>query len=270
MNIKDSYPNKIICLTEECTETIYLLGEEERIVGISNYAVRPKRAREEKKVVCSFINANIEKIIDLKPDIVIGYSDIQAEIAHKLIKSGITVWINNYRSIKGIKIMISQIGLLVGKHSKSLKIISDIEKNIEEIKLISSKIKHKPKVYFEEWFDPLITSIKWVTEIIEICGGKNLYESKNSKSLAKDRIIKNDNEILNYNPDIIFVSWCGKKFKKEKILSRKNWNSIEAIRNNEIHEIDSSIILQPGPAALTEGLMIIHKIIQNWHKKYNV
>ncbi len=267
MKIKDAYPNRIICLTEECTETLYLLNEGKRIVGISNYAVRPKKARKEKKIICSFINADLNKIISLRPDLVIGYSDIQADIAQKLIKKGISVWINNYRSIKGIKKMINQIGLLVGKHLESIKLVNQIEKTIFEIKKINSKKKIKPKIYFEEWYDPLISSIKWVSEIIEICGGVNMQKARNSKSLANDRIIKNENEIIKFNPDIILVSWCGKKFKKNKMINRKGWEAINAIKNNDIYEIDSSIILQPGPAALTDGLKIINNIINTWHQK---
>ena len=267
MKINDAYPRRIICLTEECAETLYLLKEESRIVGISKYAVRPKRARQEKEVVCTFINANLDKIISLKPDLVIGFSDIQADIAKRLIKNGISVWINNYRSVSGIKIMINQIGLLVGKHLESINLVNQIERNIKKIQEKNSTRFIKPKIYFEEWFDPLITSIKWVSEIIEICGGKNLYESHNSKSLAKDRIVNDDQEIIKFNPDIILVSWCGKKFKKNKMTSRKGWESIDAIKNNNIYEIDSSIILQPGPAALTDGLKTISKIINHWHQK---
>tara|TARA_B100001142_G_scaffold67013_1_gene66739 strand:- start:800 stop:1612 length:813 start_codon:yes stop_codon:yes gene_type:complete len=267
MRINDAYPKRIICLTEECVETLYLLKEESRIVGISKYAVRPKRARQEKEVVCTFINANFDKIISLKPDLVIGFSDIQADIAKKLIKKGISVLINNYRSVQGIKIMISQIGLLVGKHLQSITLVNQIESNIKKIQDKNSVIIIKPKIYFEEWFDPLITSIKWVSEIIEICGGINLYESNNSKSLASDRIVNDDKEIIKFNPDIILVSWCGKKFKKDKMTNRKRWGCINAIKNDNIYEIDSSIILQPGPAALTDGLKIISKIINNWHQK---
>ena len=269
MKIEEAYPKRIICLTEECTETLYLLKEDKRIIGISNYAVRPKRAKKEKKVVCSFINANVDKILSLRPDLVIGFSDIQADIAQTLIKKGISVWINNHRSINGIKIMINQIGLLVGKHSESVKFVNQIEQNIKNITNKKWKNTIKPKVYFEEWFDPLITSIQWVSEIIEICGGINICDSKNSKSLANERIINDENDIIKYNPDIILVSWCGKKFKKKKMINRKGWESINAIKNNDIHEIDSSIILQPGPAALTEGLMIIDNIIENWYKKNN-
>ncbi|MCH2021548.1 MAG: ABC transporter substrate-binding protein [Saprospiraceae bacterium] len=267
MKIEEAYPKRIICLTEECTETLYLLKEEKRIIGVSNYAVRPKRAKKENNVVCTFINAKFDKIIALKPDLVIGFSDIQADIAKKLIKEGITVWINNYRSVHGIKIMINQIGLLVGKHSESIKIVNEIEENIKNIKKRNSNKLVKPKVYFEEWFDPLISSIQWVSEIIEICGGRNIYDAENAKSLAADRIIEDENEIIIFNPDIILVSWCGKKFKKDKMVNRKGWNSINAIKNDDIHEIDSSIILQPGPAALTDGLIIISNIIDNWYQK---
>ena len=267
MKVEDSYPKRIVCLTEECVETLYLLGEQDRIVGISNYAVRPKNVRKDKKVICSFINANIEKILSLEPDLVIGYSDIQAEIAKKLIKRGITVWINNYRNINGIKIMINQLGLLVGKQNISIKLTNQIDKEIKRIKDNSSKLPFKPKVYFEEWFDPIISSIKWVSEIIEVCGGENFCNSINAGSLAKDRIIFDDSEIISFNPDIILASWCGKKFRKEKMVSREKWNLISAVKNNEIHEIDSSIILQPGPAALTDGLKIINNIIQKWSSK---
>ena len=168
MKINDAYPRRIICLTEECAETLYLLKEESRIVGISKYAVRPKRARQEKEVVCTFINANLDKIISLKPDLVIGFSDIQADIAKRLIKNGVSVWINNYRSVSGIKIMINQIGLLVGKHLESISLVNQIERNIKKIQDKNSTRFIKPKIYFEEWFDPLITSIKWVSEIVEI------------------------------------------------------------------------------------------------------
>ena len=267
MRIYEAYPKRIICLTEESTETLYLLKEESRIVGISKYTVRPKKAREEKQLVCSFINANLDKIISLSPDLVIGFSDIQADIAQKLIKKGISVWINNYRSIHGIKVMINQIGLLVGKHIEAITLVRKIENNIKKIENQNSKRVIKPKIYFEEWFDPLITSIKWVSEIIEICGGINIHDANNSKSLAKDRIINNDKDIIKFNPDIILASWCGKKFKRNKMVNRKGWGSINAIKNNEIYEIDSSIILQPGPAALTDGLKIINNIINNWHQR---
>ena len=266
MKIDDAYPKRIICLTEECVEVLYLLKEENRLVGVSKYAVRPAKARKEKMVVCTFINANLEKIISLNPDLVIGFSDIQADIAQKLIKRGITVWINNYRSVHGIKRMISQIGLLVGRHAEAIKLINQIEYKIKSIRNKNLKKTIKPRVYFEEWFDPLISSIQWVSEIIEICGGINMLNAKDSKSLANDRII-DDNEIIKFNPDIILVSWCGKKFKKHKMINRKDWGLINAIKNDEIYEIDSSIILQPGPAALTDGLKIINNIINNWQKK---
>ena len=267
MKLIEAYPKRIICLTEESVETLYLLKEENRIIGISKYAVRPERARQENQVICTFINANIDKIISLKPDLVIGFSDIQAEIAQKLIKRGVSVWINNYRSLHGIKVMINQIGLLVGKHSEAINLVNQIENNIKKIQDKNSIRIIKPKIYFEEWFDPLITSIKWVSEIIEICGGINILDAKNVKSLANDRIIHNTDDIITYNPDIILVSWCGKKFKKNKMINRKGWDSISAVKNNEIYEIDSSIILQPGPAALTDGLMIIDNIINAWFSK---
>lgn len=267
MPLKDRHPQRIICLTEETTETLYLLGEQDRIVGISGFTVRPPQARKEKPKVSTFIDAQTEKIIDLKPDLVIGFSDIQADIAQTLIKKGITVWINNYRSVEGILDMIFQLGNLVGQAEKTDQLLSTINNKLDRIRENASQFRHRPKVYFEEWFDPLITSIQWVAELIEIAGGHYIFPEKMNESLAKDRILETGAEVIKRNPDIILASWCGKKFKKEKMLSRPGWESIEAVRNDEIHEIDSSVILQPGPAALLEGIDQIHEIICNWHKR---
>ncbi|MEM7103698.1 MAG: cobalamin-binding protein [Bacteroidota bacterium] len=267
MSLKDRYPKRIICLTEETTETLYLLGEQDRIVGISGFTVRPIRARKEKPKVSTFIDAQIDNIIALKPDLVIGFSDIQADIAQELIKKGITVWVNNYRSVEGILDMIAQLGRLIGKGEKADQLIRDIENEMVSIKAAGNQMKVKPKVYFEEWFDPIITSIQWVAEIIEIAGGEYIFPDNMNASLAKDRILATGEPVIKKNPDIILASWCGKKFKKEKMLARPNWNQITAVKNNEIYEIDSSIILQPGPASVTEGLSQIHQIIQAWHQK---
>jgi len=270
MNKENYYPKRIICLTEETTETLYLLGEQDRIIGISGFTMRPKIARKEKPKVCTFIDANINYIIELKPDLVIGFSDIQADIAKQLIKNGVTVWVNNYRSISGIKKMIMQLGMLVGQKEKSLTIINNINLKIQKIQNTIYKWNTKPKVYFEEWDEPMISGIKWVSQIIEICGGINIFPELSNKSLAKDRIIKSSNNLIAKNPDIILVSWCGKKMKKEKILARKNWSQINAIKNQRIYEIKSDVILQPGPAALTEGINIIHDIFMNWHNENQV
>lgn len=262
----DFYPNRIICLTEEPTEILYLLGEQDRIVGVSGFTVRPSQARKEKPKVSAFIDANISKIIDLKPDLVIGFSDIQAKIAEELIKNGITVLINNHRTVEEIYKVIVQIGSLVGKTELALQIASSYRKTIHERSLHVQNLP-KPKVYFEEWFDPLITGISWVSELIELAGGEDVCIHKRGFSLAKDRILKDPSEMINLNPDIIIASWCGKKFKKEKMLGRENWHQIKAIQNDFVFEINSSIILQPGPAALTEGFTKICNIIDLWHKQ---
>ena len=260
----DYYPERIVCLTEETTEFLYLLGEEDRIVGISSYTKRPERAKKEKEKVSAFLNAKLDRIIALKPDLVIGFSDIQADIAQSLIKEGLNVWISNHRSVEGILNFLVQLGAIVGKRDKALVLVEAYRKSLIEIQSISSQWVQKPKVYFEEWYDPLISGIQWVSELIEIAGGQEIFPEFRKKSLAKDRIIKNQQKVVQCNPDIILASWCGKKFKFKKMLSREGWSAINAIKNNQVHEIDSTIILQPGPASITEGVEIIHGIFKNW------
>jgi len=262
----DLSPQRIVCLTEESTELIYLLGEEDRIVGISGFTVRPEKARKEKPKVSLFTEASIQKILDLKPDLVIGFSDIQADIAQELIKQGVTVWINNHRSILEIKRMIFQLGSILGKVEEAQLLLAQYDKRITEIQKQVSLYPIRPRVYFEEWYDPLITGIQWVSEIIELAGGIDVYESNRYSSLAKDRIVEHQEEIIEKNPDIILASWCGKMFKKKKLIAREGWERIKAVQNDEIHEIDSAIILQPGPAALSNGLEAIHSIIDKWVK----
>jgi len=263
------FPKRIICLTEEPVETLYLLGEQDRIVGVSGFAVRPPGVRKEKPVVSTFTDAEIDKIIKLKPDLVIGFSDIQSGIAKELISKGITVWINNYRTVEGILNMIGQLGSLVGQAGKAMGLIDKYRRGIEEINHRAQKKKHKPKVYFEEWYDPLISGICWVSELIELAGGVDIYKERQNASLAKDRIIPDKNEVVKLNPDIIIASWCGKKFKKEKLVARENWNKINAVKLDFIFEIKSPIILQPGPAAVTEGINAIAGIIDAWHSSQN-
>ncbi len=263
----DYSPKRIVCLTEEPTETLYLLGEEARIVGISGFTVRPKRARKEKPKVSTFLEAKIDDILALQPDLVIGFSDIQASIAKALIEKGITVWINNHRSVQGILEMIVQLGALVGKRERAMDLVQKMENNIRQIKQNTAGWETRPRVYFEEWFDPLIFGIQWVSEIIAIAGGIDIFKDRQA-SLAKGRIIEDDEEVIQRNPDIILVSWCGKMFKKEKMLLRKSWDGIPAIKTDTIHEIKSEIILQPGPAALLEGIPLIHQIIKDWKVEY--
>ena len=259
-------PQRIVCLTDETTETLYLLEEDQRIVGISGFSVRPKQARKEKQKVSTFLEANVEEILDLKPDLVIGYSDIQANIAKQLIERGVTVWINNYRNVQGILKMIFRLGALVGKKEKAFALIEKIKTQIQDINSITQKWPTRPTVYFEEWDEPIITSIQWVSEIIAIAGGIDLFPENSQKPLAKDRIIVDHREVVLRNPDIILASWCGKKFKKEKMLARPQWTNINAVKNDQVFEIKSEIILQPGPAALLDGLPKIHGIMKKWQE----
>ena len=197
------YPERIICLTEETTELLYLLGQEHRIIGISGFTKRPKRARKEKPIVSAFVEANIQKIIDLKPDLVVGFSDIQSDIAKELIQKGINVWINNQRTIVEIKSFIVQMGSLVGAYDESLAIVEKFDSKVSEIKKITDQWNRKPRIYFEEWDDPIITGIAWVSELIELAGGEDIYKDKSHHSLAKDRIISNPKDIIDLQPDII-------------------------------------------------------------------
>lgn len=260
------FPERIVCLTEETTETIYLLGEEQRIVGISGFTVRPSRARKEKPKVSTFIDAKIDEIVALKPDLVIGFSDIQANIAKELIANGISVWVNNYRSVDGIFAMIAQIGSLVGQATQATQLIGSIKEHLYKINQEGNRFPTKPKIYFEEWYEPLISGIRWVSELIEIAGGQDIFPEFRDTSLAKDRIIADPMEVVHRNPDIIIASWCGKKFKKDKLTTREGWDKVNAVQKNQIFEINSSIILQPGPAALTDGVQQISKIILQWQK----
>jgi iron complex transport system substrate-binding protein len=260
----DFFPKRIVCLTEEPTETLYLLGEEHRIVGISGFTVRPARARKEKPKVSAFTTADIPKILALQPDLVIGFSDIQADIARELIAKGITVWINNHRSVDEIFNMMVQLGSMVGKSDAAVAVVNQIRSDMDKIYEDSQVIPTKPNVYFEEWYDPLISGSIWVSELIEFAGGSDVFKESHVSSLAKDRIIADHQEVVIRNPDIIIASWCGKKFKKEELESRKNWNQINAVKNDFVFDLKSEIILQPGPAAVTEGIAQIAGIIEKW------
>lgn len=263
--MKIYYPERIICLTEETTETLYLLGEQDRIIGVSGFTVRPAIARKDKPKISTFIDAKIDKICDLKPDLVIGFSDIQGNIAKELIEKGIPVWINNYRSVQGIKKMIFQLGVLVGRKQESLQLIQQINDQIDSIIKKVEKWENHPKVYFEEWDDPMISGIKWVSEIIQIAGGIDIFPELQNESLAKNRIIHDPDLVVKRNPDIIIASWCGKKFKKDIMVERYGWKDINGVINDKIYEIKSEIILQPGPASVIDGLKIIHNLINDWY-----
>ena len=261
-----NFPNRIICLTEETTEILYDIGAEDLIVGISGYTVRPKKARKEKPKVSAFQSANIDKILDLKPDLVLGFSDIQSDICASLIKHGVNVLCFNQRSIYEIFNVIELLGRIVNLQEKTSEYLEDIKTHLNKISRLGKNLKTRPKVFFEEWDDPIITGIKWVSELIEIAGGIDVFKNYASEPIAINRVIKNHDDVVDANPDIIFASWCGKKINKEKIIKRKNWDQINAVKMNSIHEIKSPLILQPGPAALTDGLSEIHKVISSWDK----
>lgn len=259
-----SGPRRIVCLTEEPTEILYALGEQARIVGISGFTVRPAIARREKPKVSAFTSAKIGEILKLEPDFVVGFSDIQAEIAAALIKQGVEVWISNHRSVAGIVDYVRRLGALVGVAGKADAYADELQQGLDAIAAESATLARRPKVYFEEWDEPLISGIQWVAELIRIAGGDDILPERAAKSLAKDRIMADGSEVIARAPDIILGSWCGKKFQPGKVAARPGWQDMPAVRDGELHEIKSPIILQPGPAALTDGVREIARIIRQW------
>ncbi len=263
-----SYPERIVCLTEEPTETLYLLGEQHRIVGISGFTVRPPQARREKPKVSAFTSAKIGKILELKPDLVVGFSDLQADIAAELIKAGVTVLIFNHRSVNEILNMILTLGSMVGAADKAASLVEGYRQRIVELQAKVEQEPRKPRVYFEEWDEPLFTGIRWAGELIEIAGGVDCFADLHWASMGKDRILSDPLEVVRRQPDIIIGSWCGKKFRPEKVAARPGWQDIPAVRDGELHEIKSVDILQPGPAALTDGLEQMVAIVDAWRAKH--
>ncbi|UGB46511.1 ABC transporter substrate-binding protein [Frateuria edaphi] len=260
----DGFPQRIVCLTEEPTEVLYALGEAHRIVGISGFTVRPPRARKEKPKVSAFTSAKIGEILKLEPDLAIGFSDIQADIARDLIKAGVEVWISNHRSVEGILAYIRRLGAMVGAYEKAEAYARCAEAHIAEVRVAAAQLPRRPKVYFEEWDEPIITGIRWVAELIGIAGGEDAFPELARESLAKQRILADGAEVVRRAPDIIMGSWCGKRFRPEKVAARPGWDAIPAVRAGELHEVKSPIILQPGPAALFDGLDELHRIIAAW------
>lgn len=257
-------PERIVCLTEEPTEVLYALGEEDRIVGISHFTVRPPRAREEKPRVSAFTSARTDKILALEPDLVVGFSDIQADIARDLIAAGVEVWISNHRTVAGIDSYVRRLGAMVGAAGAADRYADELADGVAAVETAAAALPRRPRVYFEEWNDPHITGIGWVSELIGIAGGVDVFSDRSSSSLAKDRIVEDPMEIAQRRPDIVLASWCGKKAQLDEIRNRPGWESVPAIRGDQVFEIDSSIILQPGPAALTDGLHAIHDIVVAW------
>lgn len=259
-------PRRIVCLTEEPTEVLYVLGEQDRIVGISGFTVRPTQARRDKPKVSAFTSAKIEAILALKPDFVVGFSDIQADIASALIRQGVEVWISNHRSVDGILDYIRRLGALVGAADKARTYTDGLRADLEALALQASRLAVRPKVYFEEWDEPLISGIQWVAELIRIAGGDDILPELATEPMAKNRIMADGSKVIERNPDIIFGSWCGKKFRPEKVAVRPGWQNIAAVRNRQLFEIKSPIILQPGPAALTDGVHAMAQHIRDWHR----
>ena len=262
----DPFPQRIVCLTEEPTEVLYALGEEHRIVGISGFTVRPPRARREKPKVSAFTSAKIGEILKLEPDLAIGFSDIQADIARELVKAGVEVWISNHRSVDGILAYIRRLGAMVGAHAKAEAFAQRAERHLAAIRAAAAQLPRRPRVYFEEWDEPIITGIRWVAELVQIAGGEDCFPELAREPLAKQRILANGDEVVRRAPDIILGSWCGKRFRPDKVAARPGWDAIPAVRDGELHEIKSPIILQPGPAALSDGLDAIHAVIAAWSR----
>ena len=257
-------PQRIVCLTEETTEWLYLLGQEQRIVGISGYTVRPRRAREEKPKVSAFLSAKIDKILALKPDGVFGFSDLQADIASLLIKAGVQVTVFNQRSVDEIFSVLYQVAAMVGEAEQGLARLAAMRAELDAIRQKAADFKRRPKVYFEEWDEPHMSTIRWVSELMGIAGGDDIFPELAVQSMGRDRIIASGQTIVDRAPDIIIGSLCGKKFRPEKVAARAGWEDVPAVRNGQIFEIKSADILQPGPAALTDGVAQLHRIFSQW------
>ena len=266
--MKSFLPQRIVCLTEETTEWLYLLGEDARIVGISGYTVRPRRAREEKPKVSAFLSAKIDKILALKPDCVFGFSDLQADIAALLIRAGVQVTVFNQRSVDEIFSMLYQVAAMVGQAEQGLQRLQQMRAQLDAIQSTAATFKRRPKVYFEEWDEPHISAIRWVSELMGLAGGDDCFPELAQMPMGKDRIIASGQIIVDRQPDIIIGSLCGKKFRPEKAAAREGWQDLPAVRTQQIFEIKSADILQPGPAALIDGVAQLHQIFQQWEAKY--
>ena len=265
-------PQRIVCLTEETTEWLYLLGQEHRIVGISGYTVRPRRARDEKPKVSAFLTAKVDKILALQPDCVFGFSDLQADIAASLIRAGVQVTVFNQRSVDEIFSMLYQVAAMVGCADDGLARIAVMRQRLDAIRVevaaLEATGKRRPKVFFEEWDEPHISGIRWVSELLGIAGGDDVFPELACESLGKNRIIADGADIVRRNPDIIIGSWCGKKFRPALVAARSCWSEVPAVVNHQLFEIKSPDILQPGPAALTDGVAALHRIVMQWAEQH--
>jgi iron complex transport system substrate-binding protein len=263
-----TFPQRIVCLTEEPTEVLYALGEEARIVGISGFTVRPARARKEKPKVSAFTSAKVDAILALKPDLAIGFSDIQADIARELVARGVEVWIANHRSVEGILGYVRRLGAMVGASGRAERLSAELRAHVEEVRAAAAALPRRPRVYFEEWDEPQISAIAWVSELLGVAGGDDIFPERAACAMGRDRILADPTEVIRRAPDIIVGSWCGKKFNAKSVSARAGWAAIPAVRDGELHEVKSPLILQPGPAALTDGLDALHRIVAGWSERH--
>jgi iron complex transport system substrate-binding protein len=257
-------PSRIVCLTEETVETLYLLGEDARIVGVSGYAVRPARVRKEKPRVSAFISADIPKILALKPDLVLTFSDLQADIVAALIRAGVSVHAFNQRDVAGILAMIRTLGSIVGVPDKGHALAASLEQRVARVREKAATLARRPRIYFEEWDDPMISGIGWVSELIEATGGIDVFPQLAARKSAPERIVSAQ-QVIAAAPDVVIGSWCGKKFVPQRFAARDGFAAIPAVRDNFLREIKSALILQPGPAALTDGLDELSRIVADWN-----
>lgn len=257
-------PQRIVALTEETTEWLYLLGQQHRLVGVSGYTVRPPQARHEKPRISSFLDGRIDKIVALEPDLVIGFSDMQAALADKLIRAGLNVWVTNQRSLTEISHTLLNLARLLGVEAQGLALLQAWQAEHAQWQAAAAGWPRRPRVYFEEWDDPMISAIGWVSELIEVAGGHDVFAELGRQSLGRNRVIADPLEPVRRAPDLIIGSWCGKKFRPERVAQRPGWADVPAVRLGQLHEIKSCDILQPGPAALTDGGRRLHRLLAAW------
>jgi iron complex transport system substrate-binding protein len=267
MTDTSGFPQRIVCLTEETTETLYRLDEDWRIVGISGFTVRPARARREKPRVSAFTSARIERIVALAPDLVLGFSDLQAGIAAELVRAGLEVHVFNQRSVEDILRMIRTLGGMIGCEAKAQALAAELREGLAGVRERAAGLARRPRVYFEEWDDPLISAIRWVSELIELAGGEECFPELAREPLGARRIVADPLEVPRRSPDIVLGSWCGKKFQPQRVAARPGWGEIPAVRTGFVREIKSSLILQPGPAALTDGVHAVQAVIEEWAQR---
>lgn len=260
----DAGYQRIVCLTEETTETLYRIGAQDRIVGISGFTVRPPEARREKPRVSAFTSAKIDRILALEPDLVLGFSDLQADIAAELVRRGVEVHVFNQRTVNDILLVIRRLGRLVDRADAADALADGLEQRLRAIRGAADGFDRRPRVFFEEWDEPLISGIRWVAELVRIAGGEDCFPELADEPMARERIIADPARVVERAPDIIVGSWCGKKFRPDKVASRPGWDRIPAVRAGQMHEIKSALILQPGPAALSDGVEALHQIIREW------